>query len=128
MNLYHDIYHHQVTLLAQISRLSCHLSQSSNAPDRSSRLHPMSVQSCHRYVLLGWPTLSHLCERVHKRTSFMHSSLLFQQHSTRLVCLNWIILEIGGKWSYSCCFMGNLFINIAYSILIQFPSNFSLYV
>ena len=36
-------------------------------------------------------------------------------------------LEIGGRWLYSCCFVGcyfqNLF-NIGCNILVQFPSNF----
>ena len=36
-------------------------------------------------------------------------------------------LEIGGKWSYSCCFMGCCFqdlFNIARSILVQFSSGY----
>ena len=43
-------------------------------------------------------------------------------------CLSYLNgLEMGGRWPYSCCFVGccfqNLF-NIAHSILVQFPSSF----
>ena len=40
----------------------------------------------------------------------------------------WMVLEMGGKWPFSCCFMGcclqDLF-NLACCILVQFPSSFS---
>ena len=53
-------------------------------------------------------------------------SLLHQQCLTCPVCLTWMVLEIGGKWLYSWCFVGcfqDLFI-IACSILMKFPSIF----
>ena len=44
---HHHHHHHDVTLPARISlTLSCQSSLSSSAPGRSSRLHPVSTQSC----------------------------------------------------------------------------------
>ena len=67
------------------------------------------------------------CEGVHRRTSLMSSSLLFQQCPAGLLHLIWMILKIGGKWPFNCCFMvccfSDLF-NIARSILVQNPSCF----
>ena len=43
------------------------------------------------------------------------------------VCLIWMVLEMGGKCLYSCCFVGCCFqdlFNIACRILVQFPSSF----
>ena len=54
-------------------------------------------------------------------------SLLLQQSPVCLVCLTWMVLEMGGKWPFSCCFVGCCFqdlFNIAQSILVQFPSRF----
>ena len=48
--------------------------------------------------------------------SLMSSSLLLQQCPTCLVCLIWMVLEMG-------CYFQDLF-NIARSILVQFPSSF----
>ena len=84
------------------SPLSHHLSLSFTISSRSSRLHPVSVQSFCRYVLLGRPVVACPCEEVHGRTSLMSSSLLLQQHSSCLVYLIWMLLEIGGRWSYNC--------------------------
>ena len=93
--------------------LSRHSSLSSIAPGRSSSRHPVSIQSCCRYVLLGHPTLACPCEGVHKRMSLMISFLLLQQCYTCHVCLTGLVLEIGGWWPYNywfvwCCFQ-NLF-------------------
>ena len=94
---------------AQISlTLSCHPSLSSNSSSSSSGLHPVSTQSCCMYIrgsrlAFAWP-----CEGVHKSTSLMSSSLLLQQCSTCLVHLIWIALMMGGRWPYSCCFVGVL--------------------
>ena len=44
-----------------------------------------------------------------------------------LVRLIWMVLEMVGRWQYSCCFVGCWFrdlFNIARSILVQFPSSF----
>ena len=99
-----DIYH--AVWLAQISlTLSHHSSLSSIISSRFSRLNPMSVQSCYRKVLVGHLTLAHPCERVHRRTSLMSSSLLLQQCPVCLVHLIWIVLAMGGCWPYSCCFI-----------------------
>ena len=36
----------------------------------------------------------------------MSSSLLLQQCPACLVCLTWIVFVMGGRWPYSCCFVG----------------------
>ena len=60
----------------------------------SSGLHPVSVQSCCRYVLAGRPTLVHPWEEVHGRTSLMNPSLLLQQCPACLVRLIWMVFEM----------------------------------
>ena len=70
---------------------------SSIALGKSSRLHPVSVQSCWRYVF-GQPKLTHSCEGVHRRTSLMSLCLLLQLCPACLVCFIWMVLEIGGTW------------------------------
>ena len=51
----------------------------------------------------------------------MSSSLLLQQCTEYLVRLTWIVFVMGGRWPYSCCFVGcclqDLF-NIALRILV----------
>ena len=37
---------------------------------------------------------------------FMSSSLLLQQCPACLVRLTWIVFVMGGRWPYSCCFVG----------------------
>ena len=69
-------------------------------------------QHCHR-----------LCEGVHWRTSFISLSLLLQQCLACLLRLIWMVLEMGGRWPYSRCFVGCCFqdlFSIARSILVQF--------
>ena len=52
LNDYNDSYHHQVTQLAQISIThSHHSSLSSITPGWSSRLHPVSIQCCCKFLL-----------------------------------------------------------------------------
>ena len=63
---------------------------SSITSGKSSRLHPVSVQSCYRLALSGCPTLVRLCEEVH-----MSLSLLLYQCSACLVCLIWMVFEMG---------------------------------
>ena len=70
-----------------------HSSLSSIASGKSSRLHPVSVQSCCRYALAGRPTPARPCEGFHRRTSLMSSSLLLQQSSAFLVRLIWMVLK-----------------------------------
>ena len=36
----------------------------------------------------------------------MSSSLLLQQSPACLVHLTWIVFVMGGRWPYSCCFVG----------------------
>ena len=57
----------------------------------------------------------------------MNSSLLLQQYPVCLVQLIWMVLEMGGRWPYSCCFVSCYFqdlFNIARSVLVQLPSSF----
>ena len=101
--IYH---HHHVILPVWISlTLSHHSSLSSITLGRSSILHPVSVQSFCRWVLAGCPTLACPCEGVHGRTLLMSSSLLLQQCPLCLVCLIWMVFEMGGRWPCSCCFV-----------------------
>ena len=91
------------------------------APGKSSRLHPVSVQSCYKYVLAGRPAFTRPCEGARRSTSLMSLSLLLLQCSACLVRLTLIVFVIGCKRSYICCFVGccllELF-NIARSILV----------
>ena len=97
-----------------------HLSLSSIASGTSSRQHLMSVQSCCRkFLLVGQHLHSHI-----KGSTCL--SLLLQQCPTYLVCLTWMVLEMGGRWLHNCCFVGCCFqdfFNIAHNILAQFPSS-----
>ena len=67
------------------------------------------------------------CEGVHRSISLRSSSLLLQQCPACLVRLILIVFMMGGKWPYSCCFVGcclqDLF-NVARSILVLLPSSF----
>ena len=93
-------------LLARISlTLSRHFSLSFITSGRSSELHPVSSQSCCMYVLAGRPALARPYVGVHRSTSLMSSSLLFQQCPTCLVRLTWIDFMMGGRWPYSWCFV-----------------------
>ena len=120
---YHHHHHHNhVMPLALISlTLSRHFSLSFIASDRSSGLHPVSSQSCCMYVQHGRPAFARPYEGVHRSTSLMSSSLLFQQCPACLVRLAWIVFVMGGRWPYSWCFVGcgrqDLF-NIVLNILV----------
>ena len=57
----------------------------------------------------------------------MSSFLLLQQYPACLVHLIWMVLEMGGRWPYICCFEGRCFqvlFSMTRSILAQFPSSF----
>ena len=100
-------HHHLVMPSAQISlTLSRHSSLSFIASGRSSGLHPVSSQSCCMQVRAGRPAFARPCEGVHWSTSLMSSSLLLQQCPACLVCLTLIVYVMGGRWPYSCCFVG----------------------
>ena len=93
-------HHHDphVALPAWISlTLSRHPSLSSIAPSKSSRLHPVSAQSCYIYVLAGRLTFAHTYEGVHRSLLLMSSSLLLQPWPASLVHLTWIVFLIGGR-------------------------------
>ena len=74
------------------------------------------------YVSSSWsPCFSSAMCGVHGRTLPMSLSLLLQQCPACLVRLTLIVFVMGGRWSYSCCFVGcclqDLF-KIAHSILV----------
>ena len=96
---YHYHHHqHQVMQLARISLIFFRQSSlSSIASGRSSSLHPVSKQSCCSSFLLGHPTLSRPNGGVHRRTSLMIWYLLLQQCPKCFVCLNRMVLVIGGR-------------------------------
>ena len=131
MNVHH--HHHQhVTLSARLFlTLSRNTSLLSIASGRSSRLHPLSAQSCCMLVRAGRPVFARPCEGVHRSTSLMSSSQLLQQCPACLVSLILIVFVIRGRWLYSCCFLGcclqDLF-NIARSILCSCYQAFTPYV
>ena len=100
-------HHHHVVPLVRISlTVSRHFSLSFIASGRSSRLHPVSSNSCCMYVLAGRLVLARPYEGVHRSTSLMSSSLLLQQCPACLVRLTWIVFLMGGRWPYSWCFVG----------------------
>ena len=104
---HHHHHHHRVVPSARLSMtLSRHPSLSSIASVRSSRLHPVSAQNWCMSVLAGRPDFARPCEGVHRSTSLMSSSLRLQQCPTCLVHLTGIVFVMGGRWPYSCCFVG----------------------
>ena len=97
--------HHHVALSAWIS-LSHHSPLLFITPGRSSRLYPVSAQSCCRKVNAGHPTFACPCEGVHRSISLMSSSLLLQRCPACLVHLTRIVFVMGCRWPYSCSFVG----------------------
>ena len=75
-------------------------------------------------LVLTFPTLTRPCKAVYRRTSLISSYFLL--HFACFVRLIWMVLEMGGRWPYICCFAGSCFQNlfsIARCILVQFPSS-----
>ena len=66
----------------------------------------IQVFLCPYRVLAGCPTLAHPYEGVHGITFLISSSLLLLQCPDYLVCLIWTVFKMGGRWPYSCCFVG----------------------
>ena len=114
-------HHHHVPLSRISLTLSRHFSLSFIAFGRSSGLHPVSPQSCCMYVRAGRPDFARPYVGVHRSTSLMSSSLLFQQCPACQVRLTWIVFVMGGRWPYSWCLVGCCrqdFFNIARNILV----------
>ena len=119
---HHHHHHHHVVPLARISlTLSRHFSLYFIVSGTSSGLHPVSSDSCCMYVRAGRPAFAWPYAGVHRSTSLISSSLLLQQCPACLVCLDWIVFVMGGRWPYSWCLVGccrqDLF-NIARNILV----------
>ena len=116
-----------IIILSSCKTLSRYSFLSPIAPGRSSRPHPVSVQSCCRWVLVGHPTFALTCERVHQRTSLMNSFLFLQQYPASIVHLICMVVVMGGRWLYSCCFVGCCFqdlFNMTRTSLVQSPISF----
>ena len=97
-------HHHNVGPPVQISLTLSRLSSLSFiTSSRSSGLYPVSSHSCCMWVRAGRPALVRPCAGVHRRTSFMSSSLLLQQCPACRVHLTLIVFVMGGQWTYSCC-------------------------
>ena len=97
---HHHHQHHQCVLRAQIPlTLSCHLFLYVIALIKSSLQHSTKC-------FTGFSTLVYPCVGVHLRMSLMSLSLLHLQCPT---CLIWMVCVMGGKWPYSCCFVGCCF-------------------
>ncbi len=89
---HHHSHHHHVVPLARISlTLSRHSSLSFIASGRSSGLHPVSSLKCFMCDRAGRPAFFRPYDGVHRRTSLISSSLLFQQFPACLVRLTWIV-------------------------------------
>ena len=43
--------------------------------------------------------------KVNRKTPLMNWFLLLQQLQACFVCLTWMVYEMGGKWTFSCCFV-----------------------
>ena len=108
--LSHDHYH-QVMLIAQNS-----LTLSPAVPIAPCFCRVLLTASSVCTVLMGicscWSanTGSSMYIGLHKRTSLMCSSLLYQQRPACFVCFNWMVCAMGCKWPYSCFFCGFLLI------------------
>ena len=84
--------------------------------------HPVSTQSWQVFYWLINTGVS-MCRSSLKK--FAHEFVpASQQYPACLVCLTWMVCEIGGKWPYRCCFVGCCFLllKIACNILVLFPS------
>ena len=83
------------------------------------------------YLRAGCLAFARLYVGFHRSTSLMSSSPLPQQCPACLVRLTWLVFVMGGRWPYSCFFVGcclqDLF-TIARSILVKLPSSFYLAV
>ena len=96
---YHHHHHHVVPPARVSLTLSRHFSPSFIASGRFSGLHPVSSLSCCMYVRAGRPAFTRPYVGVHRSTSLMSSSLLFQQFPACLIRLTWIFSwwEVGGR-------------------------------
>ena len=91
---------------------SCHFSLSFIASGMSSGLHPVFSHDCCIYVRADRPAFARPYVGVHRSTLLMRSSLLLQQYPACLVRLTWIVFVMGGKWPYSWCLVGYIYIYI----------------
>ena len=60
-------------------------------------------------VFADRPTLAGLCISVYMRTSLVSAPFLVQQCLACIVCLNWMVDEIGQSWSFNGYFVGYCF-------------------
>ena len=94
-------------------------------PSPATRLYRRSLPVGFQGYILQ--TFVRLCEGVNWRMGQMSSSLLLQQCPECLVRLTVIVFVMGGRYPYSCCFVGCCFqdlFNTARSTLVWLPSSF----
>ena len=92
---------------------------------RSSRLYPVSAQSCCIYILAGRPCL---CSSMWRGPQeYITYEFVFTSPAVSRKSGSSRVFVIGGRWPYSCCSVGcclqGLF-NTARRILVQLPSSF----
>ena len=126
--------YHQVILLARIPpSLSLSLSLSTRPHCLSSPVGPLNYILCLCRAVVGKSSPSyprrHIClkETIGERHSWFRPC--FSSGILHVLVVFQLGLEIGGKWQYSCCFVGWCFqklFNITCAILEQFSSCFSL--
>ena len=131
--IYWYIYIYIILIILSCCQHGYHWSSLATPPNRSSLLvgsqgytpYPHRAAVC-RFEMVVLLLFGHMTG-VHRSTSLMSSSLLLQQCPACLVRLALIVFVMGGRWPYSCCFVGcclqDLF-KIARSILVQLPSSF----
>ena len=85
--------------------LSCRPSLSSIAPGRSSRLHPVAVQSHCWKVLAGRPKKFRPCSQEYIAYEFIFTSSAVSCISDSSNADSFVM---GGRWPYSYCFVGCL--------------------
>ena len=122
---YHHLHHH----VAPSARISLTLTRNPLlSSGSSSELHPVLAQSCCMYVRAGRLAFARPYEAVHWSTSLMSSSLLLQQCPACLVRLIWIEFVMGGKWLFSCCFVGCCLSNVVCNNLKSIDSGYFLLI
>ena len=67
-----------------------------------------------RFELVVLPLFVH----VKGSTSLMNLPLIFQQCFASLVRLTWTVFVMGGKWPYSCCFVGYCLQDLQHSCVV----------
>ena len=120
-------FHHQVLLTARISLTPSHPSSPEILPNYFLCLYKADVN---KFLLVGQRWYVHVKGSTKERHIWVRPCFSSSVPHILIILLGCYFFEIGGKWLYSCCFVGCCFqdlFKIARSILMQFPSSFFLY-